>query len=87
MNTKLVPAELLDPVVAYFNPHRVIAFGSVARRALLDIAKRIHDDGIPPMSDDDVVAEVKTVGTERRARQSAASRLPKSEPGSDAGHS
>jgi hypothetical protein len=31
MNTKLVPAELLDPVVAYFNPRRVIAFGSVAR--------------------------------------------------------
>jgi hypothetical protein len=29
MNSKLVPAELLDPVVAYFNPRRV--FGSVAR--------------------------------------------------------
>ena len=31
MNAKLVPAELLDPVVAYFNPRRVIVFGSVAR--------------------------------------------------------
>jgi predicted nucleotidyltransferase len=27
----VVPAELLDPVVAYFRPRRVIAFGSVAR--------------------------------------------------------
>lgn len=31
MNPKLVPAELLDPVVAYFNPRRVIVFGSAAR--------------------------------------------------------
>ncbi len=31
MNANLVPAELLGPVVAYFNPRRVIAFGSVAR--------------------------------------------------------
>jgi hypothetical protein len=30
-DTKLVPPELLDPVVAYFNPRRVIVFGSVAR--------------------------------------------------------
>jgi hypothetical protein len=55
-------------------------------RALLDIAKRIHDDGIPPMSDEDVVAEVKAVRAERRARLGAVPRLPKSEPGSDAGH-
>jgi predicted nucleotidyltransferase len=27
----LVPPELLDPVVAWFNPRRVIVFGSVAR--------------------------------------------------------
>jgi predicted nucleotidyltransferase len=27
----LVPSELLDPVVAYFNPRRIIVFGSVAR--------------------------------------------------------
>jgi predicted nucleotidyltransferase len=30
-SSKLVPAALLDPVVAYFNPKRVIVFGSVAR--------------------------------------------------------
>jgi hypothetical protein len=28
---QLVPPALLDPVVAYFNPRRVIVFGSVAR--------------------------------------------------------
>src|SRR4051794_8308654 len=27
----LVPPELLDPVVAYFNPRRVVLFGSTAR--------------------------------------------------------
>jgi hypothetical protein len=31
MTTPLVPSELLDPVVAYFNPRRVILLGSVAR--------------------------------------------------------
>ncbi|HTB45571.1 MAG TPA: nucleotidyltransferase domain-containing protein [Acetobacteraceae bacterium] len=31
MFTPLVPAELLDPVVAYFQPRRVILFGSAAR--------------------------------------------------------
>src|ERR1700690_3491899 len=31
MTIPLVPPELLDPVVAYFNPLRVILFGSVAR--------------------------------------------------------
>ena len=31
MNSPLVPAELLDPVVAYFNSRRIIVFGSVAR--------------------------------------------------------
>lgn len=31
MNASLVPAELLDPVVAYFRPRRVILFGSHAR--------------------------------------------------------
>lgn len=30
MATSLVPPELLDPVVAYFQPRRVIVFGSVA---------------------------------------------------------
>jgi len=31
MNAPLVPPELLDPVVAYFRPRRVILFGSRAR--------------------------------------------------------
>jgi hypothetical protein len=31
MNTSLVPPDLLDPVVAYFRPRRVIVFGSAAR--------------------------------------------------------
>ena len=31
MSSVLVPPELLDPVVAYFQPRRVIVFGSVAR--------------------------------------------------------
>ena len=31
MPTPLVPPELLDPVVAYFRPRRVILFGSAAR--------------------------------------------------------
>ena len=30
-NASLVPSALLDPVVAYFNPLRVIVFGSSAR--------------------------------------------------------
>jgi predicted nucleotidyltransferase len=31
MSSALVPPELLDPVVAYFRPRRVILFGSAAR--------------------------------------------------------
>jgi uncharacterized protein len=31
MPSPLVPPELLDPVVAYFQPRRVILFGSLAR--------------------------------------------------------
>jgi hypothetical protein len=31
MPTPLVPPELLDPVVAYFQPRHVIVFGSVAQ--------------------------------------------------------
>lgn len=30
-NPPLVPPALLDPVIAYFNPRRVIVFGSVVR--------------------------------------------------------
>lgn len=31
MTAPIVPPELLDPVVAYFRPRRVILFGSAAR--------------------------------------------------------
>ncbi len=31
MRDPLVPPERLDPVMAYFQPRRVIVFGSVAR--------------------------------------------------------
>lgn len=52
MNTPLVPSELLDPVVAYFNPRRVIVFGSVARGEAhpdsdIDLLV-IVDDDTPP---------------------------------------
>ena len=48
---------------------------AVRRRAgqrLLDIAKRIQATGISPMSDEEIVAEVKAARAERRARQTKA---------------
>ncbi len=46
-----------------------------AGRKLLSIAERIQATGIPPMSDEEIVAEVKAVRAERRA---ASQRDPKS---------
>lgn len=46
-----------------------------AGRKLLAIAERIQAAGIPPMSDEEIVAEVKAVRAERRA---ASQRDPKS---------
>jgi len=43
-----------------------------AGRRLLNAAKRIQAAGIPPMSDEEIVAEVKVVRAERRARQARA---------------
>lgn len=43
-----------------------------AGQRLLDIAQRLHSANIPPMSDEEVVAEVKAVRAERRARQNKA---------------
>lgn len=40
-----------------------------AGRRLLEIADRIQAAGIPPMTDDEIVAEVKAVRAERRARE------------------
>jgi predicted nucleotidyltransferase len=52
MAASLVPPELLDPVVAYFQPRRVILFGSRARadaRADSDIDLLvIVDNDTPP---------------------------------------
>lgn len=42
-----------------------------AGRALLDISKRIQTAGIPVMSDEDIMVEVKAVRAERRAREAA----------------
>lgn len=52
MPTQLVPAELLDPVVAYFQPRRVIVFGSVARGEAgpdsdIDLLVILDDDAPP----------------------------------------
>lgn len=49
MNTSLVPPELLDPVVAYFRPRRVIVFGSAARGMMgpdsdIDLLVVLDDD-------------------------------------------
>lgn len=38
-----------------------------ARRELLAIAERMHAAGIKPMRDEEIVADVKAVGAERRA--------------------
>ena len=43
-----------------------------AGRRLLDAAKRIQAAGIPPLSEEEIVAEVKAVRAERRARQAKA---------------
>lgn len=43
-----------------------------AGRRLLDVAKRLQAAGIPPMSEDEIVAEVKAVRVERRIRQAKA---------------
>ena len=40
-----------------------------AGRKLLEVAQRVQAAGIAPMSDEEIVAEVKTVRAERRARQ------------------
>jgi hypothetical protein len=53
-------------------------------RLLLDVARSIHAANIPDMSDEDIVAEVKTVRTERRAREAGEITLPSNAPGDDA---
>jgi len=52
MSPRLVPPELLDAVVAYFQPRRVIVFGSVARGEAgpdsdIDLLVVLDDDAPP----------------------------------------
>ena len=59
-----VPPELLDPVVAYFNPRRVILFGSRARGD----AGRDSDIDLLVVVDDDAPAEKVTLRAGAEAR-------------------
>jgi|GEM_PF-300046 len=56
-------------------------------RMLLDIARGIHAADIPPMSDDEIVAEVKAVRADRRTRGVGANLAVNDQPGDDAGRS
>jgi predicted nucleotidyltransferase len=62
----LVPSELLNPVVAYFNPRRVILFGSTARGE----ATRDSDIDLLVIVDDDTPAEKLTLRAGYEARRS-----------------
>jgi predicted nucleotidyltransferase len=62
----LVPSELLNPVVAYFNPRRVILFGSTARGE----ATRDSDIDLLVIVDDDTPPEKLTLRAGYEARRS-----------------
>jgi uncharacterized protein len=52
VNASLVPSDLLDPVVAYFQPRRIIVFGSAARGDAgpdsdIDLLVVLDDDAPP----------------------------------------
>ncbi len=66
VGVRLVPAALLDPVVAYFNPRRVIVFGSVARGE----AGPDSDIDLLVIVDDDTPAEKVTLRAGFEARRS-----------------
>jgi post-segregation antitoxin (ccd killing protein) len=42
-----------------------------AGRRLLQVAERLHASGVEPMSEEEIVAEVKAARTERRAREAS----------------
>jgi predicted nucleotidyltransferase len=65
MTTALVPPELLDPVVAFFQPRRVILFGSVARGD----AGPDSDIDLLVVVDDDTPAEKITIRAGRESRR------------------
>lgn len=56
-------------------------------RLLLELARSIHGAGIPAISDEDIVAEVKTVRADRRARGAEGTVPPGNRSGDDAGRS
>jgi len=58
-----------------------------AGRALLDVARTIHDAGIPPMTAEEIEAEVNSVRAKRRARRTTGGAAPADGPGADAGRS
>lgn len=66
MTAALVPAELLDPVVAYFRPQRVILFGSKARGE----AGPDSDIDLLVIVDDDTPAEKLALKARSEARRS-----------------
>jgi hypothetical protein len=66
MTAPLVPPELLDPVVTYFNPRRVILFGSVARGE----AGPDSDIDLLVIVDDDTPAEKVTLRAGFESRRS-----------------
>ena len=65
MSAQLIPAELLDPVVAYFRPRRIILFGSFARGD----AGPDSDIDLLVIVDDDTPPEKVTVRAGREARR------------------
>ena len=65
MSRPVVPAALLDPVVAYFHPRRVILFGSQARGD----AGRDSDIDLLVVVDDDTPAEKITLEAGVQARR------------------
>ena len=65
-NPSLVPPELLDPVVAYFAPQRVILFGSAARGD----AGPDSDIDLLVVVDDDTSPEKATLAAGYAARRS-----------------
>jgi predicted nucleotidyltransferase len=64
ITASLVPPELLDPLVAYFKPQRIILIGSVARGESgpdsdIDLVVVLDDDVSPEMLKAKAVAEAR----------------------------
>jgi uncharacterized protein len=70
VNKPLVPSELLDSVVAFFRPRRIILFGSAARGD----ATSDSDLDLLIVLDDDAPAEKLTLAAGQESRKSY--RLP-----------